>query len=358
MQGGKVNFIIDGQWGSTGKGKLAGYLATHHEVGMVISNFMPNAGHTYIDSTGRKYVSKCIPTAAVNRDAEVYLSPNSLIDIDRLMEEIEMFDCANRLSIHPHAAILDPSHKQAEQEGDTENRISSTQQGCGAALAQKIRRRCRDAVSEPRLKGFVRDWAPELQMRLDYGHTALFESAQGFDLSLNWGLRYPYTTSRDITIGSLLSDAGVHILRVGDIYGSIRVNPIRVGNVVKDGKTVGFSGPHYVDQTEMTWEDVTKESGSPEPLQEITTVTGKVRRVFTFSWMQLMRFLYHCGPTKMFVNFVNYIDWNDYQKTEWIALSKKTKNFIVRLNSVLKGHLCKVSHIGTGENNEHMVTLP
>ena len=31
IEDGKVNFLIDGQWGSTGKGKLAGYLYTKYK---------------------------------------------------------------------------------------------------------------------------------------------------------------------------------------------------------------------------------------------------------------------------------------------------------------------------------------
>lgn len=44
---GKLNIIMDGQFGSTGKGSLAAYLGLNHPADIYLSNLSPNAGHTF-----------------------------------------------------------------------------------------------------------------------------------------------------------------------------------------------------------------------------------------------------------------------------------------------------------------------
>ena len=61
IEKGKANVIIGGQWGSEGKGKLAGWLyANHPEISVAVSDFTPNTGHTFIEDDGRSYVSKIL----------------------------------------------------------------------------------------------------------------------------------------------------------------------------------------------------------------------------------------------------------------------------------------------------------
>jgi adenylosuccinate synthase len=76
---------------------------------------------------------------------------------------------------------------------------------------------------------------------------------------------------------------------------SVRTFPIRVGNVPD-----GYSGDCYPDQVETTWETL-----GVEP--EITTVTKRVRRVFTFSDLQYAEAVSVNRPTHVFLNFCNYL---------------------------------------------------
>jgi hypothetical protein len=75
----------------------------------------------------------------------------------------------------------------------------------------------------------------------------------------------------------------------------VRTYPIRVG---------GNSGPGYGDQYEIEWADI-----GVEP--EITTVTKKERRVFTWSDAQYRQALVANQPDIVFLNFCNYLspDW-------------------------------------------------
>ena len=75
---------------------------------------------------------------------------------------------------------------------------------------------------------------------------------------------------------------------------AVRTFPIRVGN------TENSSGGWYPDQAETTWEAL---GVAPET----TTVTGRVRRVATWSDMQFREAVQVNQPSAIFLNFVNYL---------------------------------------------------
>jgi adenylosuccinate synthase len=367
MQSGKINLVIDGQWGSTGKGKLAGYLATNHKIDASTCNFMSNAGHTWVADDGSKIVTHQLPTALVNKDCCLMINPGGAITVSRLLNEIEeydpSYDIKSRLTIHPHTAVI--TNDDVEYEKRELERISSTCQGCGGSLARKIMRTAKLAKDEPKLKPYIANTTEITLSLLKKGGTVMAEGAQGFDLSLNYGMAYPYTTSRDITPMSMLNDAGVPPIFLGDVYGCLRTFPIRVGNVCRDGKMVGFSGNCHDDQYEVSWNSIKSYSNAPIDVSEYTTVTNKMRRAFTFSLNQLSKFVKVCAPTHLFLNFINHISYDDYEVRTYQELSDKSRNFINSINkhviSVVGSHhqypQSFVSHVGTGSKNNDMVLI-
>ncbi len=165
---------------------------------------------------------------------------------------------------------------------------------------------------------------------------------------------------------SILNHAGIPPFYLGDVYGSIRTYPIRVGNAYdKDGKQVGWSGPHYPDQQETSFSEIEKLSGSKKDLTERTTVTNKIRRIFTFSKLQMSRFINICAPSKIFINFMNHINTNDEGARTEKELSKKSIDFVKSVQSVCALHAVgmnsipepKITHLGTGAKNSDMVLL-
>ena len=100
---------IDGQWGSTGKGLLNGYLAYIRKPDTVACNFGPNAGHTVVFD-GITVVTCQLPTAAVFPSAHtILIGPGAVIDFAKLKSEINLgteftiitqpvFDSENHLS--------------------------------------------------------------------------------------------------------------------------------------------------------------------------------------------------------------------------------------------------------------------
>lgn len=47
LQEGKLNLLLDGQFGSTGKGLFAHYIGCTNHIDIAISNASSNAGHTF-----------------------------------------------------------------------------------------------------------------------------------------------------------------------------------------------------------------------------------------------------------------------------------------------------------------------
>lgn len=305
----RINLIIDLQFGSTGKGLLAGFMATYTEPDTVMTAWAPNAGHTYIDENDRKFVHTMLANGVVSPKLErVMIGPGSLINMDSLARELE--ECRGFLRnatvfVHKNAAIVTEEHI-AEEAGPM-TAIGSTKKGVGAAMIQRIRRQPKalntagELVHKHRLNSLVcvvdtKDWLSIL----DLAQMVQIEGAQGYSLSMYHGM-YPYTTSRDVTTHQILADCGLpHDFGELRVTGTCRTFPIRVANRFNEaGEMVGWSGPHYPDQREISWNDLNV------PV-ELTTVTKLPRRVFTFSMMEIHDSLMMNGVDDVFLNFANY----------------------------------------------------
>lgn len=309
----KVTMIVDLQFGSTGKGLMAGYWAEQNHPDVVVNCNMPNAGHTYIDSKGQKMIFKVLPNGLVSPALKyVLIGPGSVFSLERLQEEIDLAQDLGYLDgaeivIHPQAMVLRASHKATEQAALSG--ISSTMQGSAAAAIEKMMRSTDANIAEKvALDGADEDGAPlpewfksatathdEWEMILRGASKILAEGSQGHSLGINAGF-YPYCTSRDCSPARFLSDMGIPVGMLGRVIGTARTYPIRVGNTPD-----GYSGDHYPDQIETTFENL----GQPD---EFTTVTGRKRRIFTFSMQQIQEAAFWCCPDEIFLNFVNYLE--------------------------------------------------
>ena len=300
-----LHVIVDLQYGSTGKGLFAGYLARDIKPDTVVAAWGPNAGHTFIDEKGGKMVNIALPNGIISPNLKrVMLGPGSVINPTLLMSEMDRYGAYfgnAEIVIHENAAVVDERHREAEAAYG--GRIGSTMKGVGEAVIEKIRRDpsgkiiARDALLGTPLEGHVVS-ADEYDSMLDHAECVLVEGAQGFSLSINQGF-YPYVTSRDCTTHQILSDCAIPYGRFTSrqhtrVYGVCRTYPIRVNN------RTGFSGPCYPDQEEIQWESI-----GLEP--ELTTVTRLPRRLFTFSAQQINQAIRMDGVDAMFLNFCNYL---------------------------------------------------
>jgi len=294
---GKLNIIIDGQFGSTGKGLLSSYIGTKFDIDVAVTNGSPNAGHSfYVDD--KKHIAHHLPvTGILNENAIIYLCSGAIINPTILLQELDEFKCSDRLYIHPRVAVVEKQDLDEEKEGSVK-KIASTQSGVGSALVRKINRSASLAEDNEILRPFVKEF--DLNKHLQQKDWVVMEVPQGFDLSINSGLSYPHCTSREITISAALSDAQVHPGDLGSVTVCIRTFPIRVGHIIEKNKKVGDSGPFYPDSTETSWANIGVE-------EELTTVTGRVRRVATFSMLQYKRMLDALRPDYILLNFTNYL---------------------------------------------------
>ncbi len=301
LPNGKISFLIDGQFGSTGKGLYASYIGSVDHIDIAVTNGSPNAGHTgdFCDGRG-KIITRHLPMSVMshkNNRSTIYLCAGAIIDVDILLKEIEDFDVdPYRICIHPSAAIIKHEDIESEATGSVVSKIASTQKGVGSALASKILRRTTLAKDDPKLYPFIKRL--NLSEMMDNGCVVFMEIPQGVSLGINQEF-YPYCTSRDISISGAMSDAQIHPTYIGKTFMSVRTYPIRVGNLIDiNGENIGTSGEFYPDSIETTWEEL-------ELPSEMTTVTKRIRRVATFSEQQYKNSIELCRPDYVLLNFVN-----------------------------------------------------
>ena len=343
----KVDMVLDFQYGSTGKGLIAGYLAKRENYDTAICAFATNAGHTYIDEErGIHVMTQQLPTAITSPTVRnILIGPGSAIHLETLKEEIARYAQyleSKKVLIHPHAAVVEDYHAEFEM-SDGRTKMGSTAKGVGEAYIERIRRNPQNpntigrrvSTGDP-LYGMIAT-PEEYRDALAAAESVIVEGAQGFSLSMYHG-QYPYTTSRDVTPWQVAADCGLPYKWASyiKVIGTLRTFPIRVSN--RDGS----SGPHYPDQVELKWEDIGLNA-------ELTTVTKLPRRIFSFSQTQLQEALWHCGgywDTRLFLNFANYVTDKALLDEMSAMVESPTK---MNMNSP------KVAWIGNGPDDKDVV---
>jgi adenylosuccinate synthase len=278
----------------------------------------------------------------------------------------------------------------------------TTAHGCGANRAKRVLRSKGSLFARdiPELKEFICDVPTEIMKRLDAGQAGLLEIAQGFQLSNMLANFYPHVTSRNCTVAAGLDDLMVPPYYAGNVILNVRTYPIRINsNKWVDKKTgrhltqeevkkfdeevkaswatnnnehgmelpyrkvLGNSGHGYPDQKEITWEELTEQSGSREPLMEITSVTKLPRRVFTFSKINLDEAIRHNqtnGYTIISVNFMNYVDagmFGKRGKAYGIDDTIFTEKTVAWMKENLGSLWNRVRFIGTGPNTDDKIFI-
>ena len=302
--------LVDGQFGSTGKGLAASVLAAltlerpERMVDWVVSNAGPNSGHTavvYNHGAGAetKWVNCQLPIVSSILDAyghtpKVWLNGGAVIDPAKLYEELATMHRPGQVFIHPHAAVIGDAAKDANRALTAQ--IASTGKGTQPAAALRILRQGQvydDLLASEADPTMNHVWPSPDSAPLLHDARVLIETSQGMSLGINSGF-YPFCTHRECTVSQALSDARLPPQFRRKTMVVLRTFPIRVGN------TEGSSGPGYSDQKETTWEAIGQ-------TPEITTVTKRVRRVFTWSRQQFRECLRVNWPDTILLNFMNYL---------------------------------------------------
>jgi len=307
-----ITVVFGGQAGSEGKGAIGGWLARRYDWAIAAATFMPNAGHTYVDEHGADVVVTQLPVGMISpRVDTLAMGASSVINLEQCMTEIDrydqQFDVQRRLVIHPRAQVMLPEY--VDWEGEHLQYIASTAKGCGAALAAKVRREQSVVMAKdhPTLKEWVKDdfdlWINGV---VDKGGAVLAEQSQGFDLDIHHGTEYPYCTSRQCTPSQMCADLGLEARLITNSIAVVRTFPIKVGNAR------GHSGEYSSPETD--WGSVSQSAG--RRVEERTTVTDRVRRVFEFDYDRINEMSQICRPTQIALTFADYIDPSIFGMTQ------------------------------------------
>lgn len=311
--------VVGGQFGSEGKGLIVGRIAKEYDAHVRAG--AANAGHTVytrnpLGHPGEpsedtpafdKHVMQQIPCAAyANPRADLYIGPGALISPGIFEDELTLLFRWRKehglapptVHVDPRAHVIMPNQISRESESDLAKRIGSTsaiaREGIGVAQADRVNRKkfcmTADNYSLDEMSGVYLDDVPWF---LAMNESVLLEGTQGAGLSLTTG-PFPFVTSRNTTSAGLAADCGVAPHRLNRVILVVRTFPIRVA---------GNSGPFALGSKEISWNEI-----NVNPESERTTVTGKIRRVATFSMGQVVEAAYLNGATEIALTFCDYLD--------------------------------------------------
>lgn len=345
-----VDLVFDGLWGSCGKGKVAGYMAAEEDYALSVVVASPNCGHTvYAPGSSEKVILQQVPVAAVVSRTRCVLSAGSLVDVDLFLQEVRLLGLTPKnIGIDNAAGIVEERHVKVESDADLHKRLGSTAHGVGAARAERLIRdpQFKLARNVEALKPYLTDCSKEIHDTVESGGSVLVEGGQGTLLSHNVsgpdGVPfYPYVTSCVRTVAGLMADALIAPRDVRNIVSVLRSYPIRVA---------GNSGPFYAP--ELTWKEITARSGSASKIEEITTVTKKVRRVAELS-DDIIKLTNRLNkPSAIALTFADYYDAKAFGSQRWEQLPNSVTKAVSHIELV--GGV-PVWLLGTGPKHEQMI---
>ncbi len=312
--------VVGTQWGDEGKGKIVDLLTQDAQV-VVRFQGGHNAGHT-LKINGEKTVLRLIPSGILRTHVTCYIGNGVVISPDALLTEINELenkgiDVRRRLYISQACPLILPCHVAMDKAREAHKgsiAIGTTGRGIGPAYEDKIARRAlkvsdlfhRDRfvakltalldyynflltnyykqpavdlqatlaeslVWADQLRPMVTDVTARLHEHREQGDSILFEGAQGVYLDIDHGT-YPFVTSSNTCVGSVVNGAGFGPLYLDYILGITKAYTTRVGG-----------GPF---PTELR-EDIGKRLA--ERGNDFGAVTGRPRRCGWFDAVLLRR---------------------------------------------------------------------
>ncbi len=345
-----VDVLVGGQFGSEGKGQIAAHIAPEYDCLVRVGG--PNAGHMVFNEPPDKF--HIIPSGTARaQDAKIILGPGTIINTEVLLNEISKYGLdPNRLVIDENATIITKEDILAEEKMD---KIGSTKKGVGAATASNLFSQRLMASEQHKVKNhnelkiYCGSAHDEFQ-KLNLGKKKiLLEGTQGTLLSLYHGF-YPHVTSRDTTAMGCLAEAGIALNRVNKVIMVVRRYPIRVKN---PDSGIGSSGPFQ--SNEIDFKVISERSGVPEEeikSTEVTTTTGRKRRIAEFNWSLFRKACELNSPTDIAFTFSDYISIENRKARRYDQLTSETAKFIEELERCAE---VPVSLVTTGFNLKSII---
>jgi adenylosuccinate synthase len=265
-----------------------------------------------------------LPTGFVRPETRLLIPAGGLVDLDVLRSELDTLGLGpDRVGIDRNAMIITSEDRERERSLAMSERLSSTLCGVGSAVARRALRTkdvdlaANAAASHAWLRPFLTDVSAEANSAVDRGKKVLVEGTQGSGLSLYHSSCYPKATSRDTNAAGFLSEVGLSPRLVSEIVLVLRTFPIRVAGAQ--------AGPLH---EELSWEQLQQESHSPVQLHEYTTVTHKLRRIGRFDRAAAAKAAQVNRPTRIAVNFLDYLDFKIRGASDRFALTPAASKFV------------------------------
>lgn len=252
----KPILIVQGaQWGSEGKGMVAGALCERREVRLAVRTGAVNAGHT-VYHKGKPYKMQQLPVGWVAGDnCDLVIGAGAYINPEIFFWEMEIIRGAGftGLIMVDHGAGLHlPEHTDRAGASGRHYLIGATGKGCSEAIRDRIGLRgkggklfkdwCEDNGVTSRGWHFA-DTVYYLNSAYDGGEQILLEGTQGNMLDLYLG-PYPYTTHKQTLASQWVTECGLSPSLDYEVVSVVRTYPIRVA---------GNSGPM---PEETSWLDL------------------------------------------------------------------------------------------------------
>jgi len=268
-----IDVVLGAQWGDEGKGKLVDLLSQKYDVCARVAGGS-NAGHTIVVEN-KKYKLHLIPSGILNDKASCVVGNGVVVHLPSFLNELDSL-ANNGINHEGRVFLSDRDHLvfdfHQEVDGRIEDRlgrhkIGTTKKGIGPAYASKISRnglRVGDLQDWPHFERMFRslceqhirahsgleiDIAAQLsyyksisdrisKMTVDTiqftnqqfadGKKILVEGANATMLDIDFGT-YPYVTSSNPSVGSVLTGLGVSPGKLRSIYGTVKAYCTRVG---------------------------------------------------------------------------------------------------------------------------------
>ncbi|MFH1106074.1 MAG: adenylosuccinate synthetase [Candidatus Aenigmatarchaeota archaeon] len=221
-----ISLVVDGQYGDTGKGKVAAYLASMG-IDYSVRGGSVNAGHTV-----GKYKFSQIPCAALFPGIQLRIAAGAMVDPETFLKEVNAYGVQDRIKIDANAGVIEPRHRQEEEvdASGSAKAIGTTRKGIGPARIDRMRRvGAKLAKDVPELSPYVQENVAEelYAAHLNQGRIVV-EGVQGYNLSLFHGT-FPYVTTIDTTASELMSEVGLGPRLADRIYLVFKAYITRVG---------------------------------------------------------------------------------------------------------------------------------
>ncbi|CAB9525807.1 Adenylosuccinate synthetase [Seminavis robusta] len=268
-----IDIVLGAQWGDEGKGKLVDILSQEYDVCARVAGGS-NAGHTIVVD-GVKYKFHLLPSGILNDKALCIVGNGVVVHLPSFLNELDSLG-GNGISYNGRVFVSDRAHlvfdfhqavdgKQEDRLG--RHKLGTTKKGIGPAYSSKIQRnglrvgdlqdydyferRFRELAdhhmrSYPGLEinveeqlAYYKSIAPRVQeitidtialcnQQFEDGKKILVEGANAAMLDIDFGT-YPFVTSSNPSVGSVLTGLGVSPRKLRGIYGTVKAYCTRVG---------------------------------------------------------------------------------------------------------------------------------